>query len=79
MLLNDKAANPTSYWKMNVSLAKILFEHKTLSYAEGERCQTPAQTPPSQVVIGLTDVPKIGGTLVLATPVTKYKFENVGL
>ena len=37
--LNDKAANPTSYRKMDVSLAKIPFEHKTLSYGEEKICQ----------------------------------------
>jgi hypothetical protein len=37
--LNDKSANPTSYRKMDVSLAKIISEHKTLHFAEFKLCQ----------------------------------------
>ena len=32
--LKDKSANPTSYRKMEVSLAKIIAEHKTPCFAE---------------------------------------------
>ena len=43
--LNDKAANPTNYRKMSVSLAKIIFEHKTLSYGQEKLCQALGITP----------------------------------
>ena len=36
--LNDKSANPDGYRKMDVSLAKIVFEAKTLRYAQRLLC-----------------------------------------